>query len=953
MGLKNIVKLMLIGIAALVTATVSISDVHAKTIICGKSLCTVGEKPNWDRKCLEIKDTKKDRCEYKCMGYKEPRPSDCSKDRYECVSYATSRNECAQENGGRAVDPQNKPNKYKNYTEAGYTRYEKNHMPNCSEGEAGETTCKCGREICQKGMICRKSKMLQMSQESQQMVDNYCENPAGATNSNFTTTNSVTATNGDEVQQQIDANTVDQNSGDDGCKTIEQYLTRYTSGCWSCLVVGKLTEAFMNAASAGIDVTKEAGHILLIWGFVLWLAFWALKNVSSFTEIKGGNILNDLLRTGAKVVLAWFCINAGIPAIQNFVIQPIMGVGSEIAQSFWKVNTNTKANRSGKAISDYIEDFNWEDTFEPDDPDMADEIAATVAESNGGGTSDEDPDGDGVVEEPQEVERDNIEETVIDLQNAFMKVLRQQYNEIKGSCRTMSCDTCRYMSCSDPGHRNYIANGIMKPAGYGASVNHYCQAAITAAMNKLHDIVGGKVTEVLKKARASCGSGISLGAYGNVELCRNGRQVYNKINVADTVYYNVVTTSSGVRKNVGGGSGHHAVTYSGRGQTISFNGDSIGSMCNTYYWNVTGKVLCLSCLLRAELKKGLNGLNKKKLEEFVGDATVSYINYEGGKFVDVGSGSGEMENIVQIGDVKYHGKTDIMPKSVINSMLGATKVITDNTAQMMVLGNMAMCYSNMEGGGAWTILKFKETNVTLTNIFMWLDGAILWLLGFVLTCIVAYYLIDISFKIGLAVMALPLMIGLWPFKVTQGKLAETIAIIAKAAATFAFLAITTYYAIELLAACLGGDDGLQGIYDEYDSIVNHEVSGDARDQIKEKLEDYFHIFSVGFLLMLFGCIYGYKLIRKTTEDLAEKFYSDSTFGGQNPMHKGMTGAASMVHKLDQKWGTGLAKDMAAKKVGEGVKSIAGRGALAAKSAQKSIGGGTRALVNTVRGKGDN
>ncbi len=965
MGLKRaVIRWVLIGIAAFGLGTATADDVYARTIICGNNLCTVGDQPNWDRMCWEVKNKKKNKCSYYCQGVTEV-PSDCrNKDKYECKRTPNSRKNCELENNGYPIDPRNKPEKYKYYTEAEYSKYELEHLPDCKSGKAGEQVCKCFKKtVCQKGQACRKMQMIQTHLETGTgpMVDYTCEYLNDATNSNMTAHNSVSATDGYEAQKQIDANT-DSLNGDNGCKTIAQYLERYTSGCWSCMVVSKLTEAFLSAASSGMKITEDAGKKLLMLGFAIWLAFWALKNVSSFTEIKGGNVLNDLLKTAAKVVLAWICINAGVSLIQSFIIQPIMGVGSEIAQVFWSDKT---INPKGSNIKDEIEPFNWEDTFEPADADLEDEVNAMVADGLGGGTSDEDPDGDGVVDEPAQVSKDDYEQIVINLQAAFLKILQSQYNEIIKSCKgggykscegvgssSGSCNSgCRHKSCGDPGHQNYVKK-IMNWAGGGSVVDHYCQASITAAMNRLHQLVGGRVTELLKSAGVNCQRGQIAGGSNvtpNIQLCKNGVQVYRNINMADTIYYHNVINKSGVKKTVGGASGYHAVTYLG-GSVISFNGDSVGPMCTSYYYNVTGRVFCLSCLLRAELKNnGLGNLDVEKLAALAGDVGQSYINYEGGKFVDASSES-EMENIVKIDDIKYHGKTDIIPKSVINSMLGATKVITDNTAQMMVLGNMAMCYSTMKGGGAWTILKLGKVHISITNIFMWLDGAIIWLLGFVLTCIIAYYLVDMSFKIGLAVLAFPLMMGLWPFKVTQGKLAETIAIIAKSAATFAFLAITTYYAIELLAASLGGKDGLQGIYNEYDSIVNNTVQGDERDDIIDKLDNYFHLFSAGFLLMLFGCIYGYKLIRKTTDDLADKFYSDSTFGSQTPMHNRMTGMASMANKLNQKWGTGLAKDMAANKVGQGLKNVAGRGVTAAKSAGRSVAGGVRSTANKLLGK---
>lgn len=748
------------------------------------------------------------------------------------------------------------------------------------------------------------------------------------------------------------------------CYTHEFYQKKYTSGCWSCLVLEKLTSAFLKVASAAMPICEKAGHILLIWGFMIWMCFWALKNVASFTEIKGGNILNELLQMAGRVVIAYVCITMGTTAIRQFIITPIMGVGATMAQNFW--SDNKSISNYNKALDEYMTDFDWNDTFQPDEPEAAERLEEIMEER---AAEDETETETEQEKEPEQISPDSsYEKIVIDLQKAFMAILKKQLGEIQRSCKggrfkiekdkfiTTSkgaCGgSCRHQSCPDQGHRDYIAKHIMVPAGFGESVNHYCQASITAAMKKLHDEVGGSVTKVIKGAVASCTAGHQVGAAAgalatDVQICINGQQNPNiKINIADTVYYNVVRHKNGGGTNVGGGSGHHAVTYAGPNNAISFNGDSNSTLCNNYYYNVTGKVLCLSCMLRAELEKnGINGLNTTKLAELAkSEGNVSYINYEvnssgGGAFLS----NGEESLIVSIPDVKYTGPTDIMPKSIMDSLIGATKAITDTTAQFMVLGNMAMCFSNMKDGGAWDLGIMH-----LTNVFIWIDGLILLVLGFILTCVVAYYLIDMSFKIGFAVMALPIVMGLWPFKVTQDKLATTISIIAKSAALFAFLALATYYGLELVVASFGGADGMAGIFNDFDKLANETASADEKSAIVDRLEGHFYIFSTKFLMMLFGVIYAYKLISQTTKDLVEKFYPDGAFGSENPMHKMMTGMASIAKNINRKYGTGLVEDIAANSAGKMVKNAAGKTAASTRAAVRAAGGAIRGAIRKIR-----
>lgn len=695
----------------------------------------------------------------------------------------------------------------------------------------------------------------------------------------------------------------------DECPSAEDLRARYGAGCWSCLVFEKLTSAFLHAAKKGLPITAKAGATLLWLGCAIWFVFWALKNVSSFTQVQIGNILNDLIKFLFKVAIAYWFIVYGTAAINKYIVTPLLSVGAIIGQQFWDED-----------VKDYMED--WNEAFEPDDPQKAEEVAQRVEENNRGNASDatldipEDSEANttGVIEAPTIVEPSTSEEIVQDLQKAFIAILTRQLGEIKNSCGGPCGQSCRHKSCTNEGHRTYVKE-IMQKAGYGYAVDHYCQASITAAMNKLTDEIGGDLTKVLKSAGASCLNGISLGAVGDVRLCENGQQVYKNINVADTVYYHNVQTKASGGKRVGGGSGHHAVTYVGSNQTISFNGDSQGSMCNNYYYNVTGKVLCVSCLLRAKLEENpslANKINKTRLAELANSSGyMSLINYEGGVFTTA-DGSMLGNSVPTIPEIKYTGPTEIMPKSVMNSMLGAMRAITNTVAENMVLGNAIMCYAGLKNGGAWYISAFDIEIASITNFFTWLQGAIIWVLGFMLLMSVGYYFIDISFKIGFAVLALPLVMGLWPFGITQDKLFVVISIIAKASACFAFMAVSTAFGMELVSQSLGGLEELYSNMETLDVGERHDgYHKTLRNAIEEKLE----MFSISFLMILFSIMYFYKLVQSTCSDLVNKFFPDKAFGDSNPMHSGATMATSFVAR-PLKNAASLVGDIATHQVGK-------------------------------------
>ena len=103
-------------------------------------------------------------------------------------------------------------------------------------------------------------------------------------------------------------------------------------------------------------------------------------------------------------------------------------------------------------------------------------------------------------------------------------------------------------------------------------------------------------------------------------------------------------------------------------------------------------------------------------------------------------------------------------------------------------------------------------------------------------------------------------------------------------------------------------------------------------------------------MMLFGAIYTYKIISKTTKELVDKFYPDNVFGGENPMHKMMTGMASMANNLNKKYGTGLVGDMASNAAGKAVKGAASKAVSGTKAVGRATGGAIRGAIRGVSNK---
>ena len=970
-----------------------------KVIICGKKqLCTIGTatvKGELSRVCYRVRDLKKDKYDYECMD-KKLYPTDCkNKERYKCKLIEQSEEDGHLVNGGKPVTLQD-ITKYQGYKEE-YSKDDKKKLPSCASLKGADAACMCHNVVCRKGTICIESDVrTNQAEGAQTFKDWYCKNREAAISegkSNFVSQQTVAATDGAKIDEEIAANT----PGDEHintCASTASILAKY-SGCWGCLVVEKVTSAFMWAAHYGLKVCRQAGFILLMVGFPLWLAVWALKNVSSFTELKLGNILNELLKTCGKVVLAYVCISYATTAIRNYIITPIMGVGTTIATNFWPA----------KDYSDHLkgiqgENFEWEEITEADIEAMHEVVGDIVSASeNSTPVPQESEQSSTVLTEAEQAENASISEendanfAKSAIPNLLIPGVQGGWITSGAGCRNISGGSTCHMGVDagvpkpKDGCIKYIAAGpgtihYIKVGGYGrvALINHGKVGKYYWVTTYNH--MGSNTASIQKQYNLRTGVQVKQ---TQVIGCAGGSSYSHKTGKIDENAYglHVHFDVFALERQPGG-------SWPGRfqvdplalvGGRIIFMDKEICPHCNgknRYISQAAAKVL--GCTVPSDAKNWPNSCMKAIGTGFpaAGEAVV---NLNPGDIVMEASADDDQQSLVaEIPDVTYTGPSDIMPKSVMNSIINATKAITNNVAMFQVLGQMGICFSNTEGLGAWTIgLTSIGLTVTITNFFMWIDGAVLWVAGFILSCVISFYLVDMSFKIGFAAMALPVVMGLWPYKVTQDKLAAVISIIARSSCNFAFLAITSYYGLELMAAIYQegetGSGGIEGMFKDYDTLML-DPEAKENEELKSSFGNYFYLFSTTFLLMLFAVLYTYKLISNTAKDLVNKFFPDSLFGDSSPMHKGMTAMASMVNNLNKKFGMGLAADMVSHKAGQAVKHKAmqanllrrqggraitdGARMLAQKSpavnkvaqAGKKVTNGVSKVVNFIMGKGD-
>lgn len=718
------------------------------------------------------------------------------------------------------------------------------------------------------------------------------------------------------------------------CPTIDQLRMKYQSGCWSCLVVERLVSAFLTAASKAYGLAQKAGLTVLFIGTIMWVLMWGLKNVSSLAQVDPSNILSDLFKMLFRIMLAYFFIMAGLKVVSTYFINPIMGTGAVIAQQFW----DTTSINGGTSLHDAVEDYVWDDI---------DEAEADKAEAEAKAALEKTP-----IPETKE----KTTSTPIEYTEEQLKLLDAAKKEAEDFGET---DIPNFMiPGTNTGH-------LTSPVG--------CRIPPVVKCGK-----GRKPNADGNCYGSNSHMGLDIGTSGKeggvVFAMAPGQVVY--FNSSSTGNAATITT-----KDKNGNTWKHRYlhmqdrtlttfkslngTQVAQGQQIGFIGNTGGSssshlhidikltgkMGKTTYNSVyvdplslsQGKIAPRRYSYNEKTKTfsdNANGCKKGQVDQFpegfkdrdnvpasgwpaagkaIIDLSSTYItgNQNGGSSGDLSTDYSTY--IMEIPDIKYTGPVDIMSKAVMNSILGATKVITNTTAENMVLGNALTCYSTLDKGGAWHIGSnwgiFRINVGYITNGIMWLQGALIWCTGFLLTLAVAYYLLDICFKIGFAVIALPIVVGLWPFKMTQGKFSTCISIIFKASATFAFLAITTSYSMRMISQALAGPQGGDGLNAIYEAMNVAFLGGGAKNDANvQYVSDRMALLSINFVILIFAFLYSYKLIGATIPQYVDKFFPDKAFGGAQPMHHWSTAATKWAKDTAMK-PAGLARDIALHQTG--------------------------------------
>lgn len=99
------------------------------------------------------------------------------------------------------------------------------------------------------------------------------------------------------------------------------------NACWYCKIVVVITNAYFKAAYTALPSAVALGKLCAKLGFMIWLAYYIMLQVSSLSPITPFKMLQEILVMGFKVSLAYLGVIYATSVITQYFVNPIVGLG--------------------------------------------------------------------------------------------------------------------------------------------------------------------------------------------------------------------------------------------------------------------------------------------------------------------------------------------------------------------------------------------------------------------------------------------------------------------------------------------------------------------------------------------------------------------------------------------------------------------------------------------------
>lgn len=644
----------------------------------------------------------------------------------------------------------------------------------------------------------------------------------------------------------------------------------YMSNCYSCVVVGNLIKTFMSISAITYPVAQEAGVKLLVIGMMIWLAFYVLKKLSSFVSLEPMNMLQELFSFFFKCLIAYVLMTSGLRNITDLIVDPILKAGADYGIS---IIDSVSAD-----LLKYteIQERTKEDAPYQAEPVKDKEQAKKVEEENKVKVTGEVHTGK---YRPEDISK--TKESGMDYccwgdkrKNGYHAFGAHQLDFFSGGAADFA------ISCKNTNKEIYNAyeaagkkSGTALRSALTPIFKRMCSTASGKAdLKKLQDSYYiAKYKSIFAYAKKQLGIDFTLSDASNPNSYANPKN----FTLAAALISGQIHNPKAIRKvidSIAAKSGSCASrscdmnaiaqqVYAGLKQKLGF----------TERYGTGGKSELALC------QKVLGGgdIDTSGLSSFgsLGSETHDYRQTD--HYYIVKKGDQDFDLI----PINKEDNKAVLDTTVFEKIMLISRKADNAVSLNFVIGDALVCHSTHAGAiqFAKKVTDLIGLEFYFPDVWIWLCGAVIWVFALMVTLAVNFYLLDLSFKIGFALLALPITIGLWPFEKFKDKFKVCVDIIINAAGTFMFLGITTGLSIVLISSSLGGTDAL------FEAIENDR---------KEYISNTFSLTGGKFFLILFAFLYSHKMISETVSKLANKFFPSVT-NGLTPMHHMTTQAIDM------------------------------------------------------------
>lgn len=295
-------------------------------------------------------------------------------------------------------------------------------------------------------------------------------------------------------------------------------------------------------------------------------------------------------------------------------------------------------------------------------------------------------------------------------------------------------------------------------------------------------------------------------------------------------------------------------------------------------------------------------------------------------------------------DDNLNSKT-MFADDILMNMKSMMVKINQSLGALSMLGQGLRCYS-------WDIAPLEINsdgiiNLRILRMNFYIPGMFIGLTAFFLSMAIGMYFIDISFKLGFAVVFLPLSLSLWPFPPTKDKFIENISIVIRNAMLFACISIGVSYAIILIS-----EGVLSGGWKDFWLIVDDrlQMAGESQEynQNMQKFTESFSIDTTKVLIIIFCLFFAFKIVSSSVTAYLNRFFGEGALGAaENAMHHMGTQAMGTLTNATVGKAGRLVRDIAINQTGRGIEAIGNK--VTKNPINSKFGGGTSGAGATKEG----